>query len=132
MKKLNFADGTKEYELPNGNTLRFVPSDINIITRYNEMRPKLEANESEYSEIESDENKLAALDTETREIINYIFGADVCTPAFGGTHCMTPVNGGFLAFELMNVLLEEVNEAVHKEGDKMKKNISKYTNQLPK
>ncbi len=124
---LKFNDGLKEYAI-NGDEnkiIRFNPTDYNIKKRADEAAKKIESIAEEYKNKGIDDlTAVEVLDTETRKMINYICGSDVCSVAFGSTHAMTICGGAPLYENFLNALIplieSEVKAAQKKVGKKAK------------
>ena len=65
-----------------------------------------------------------------REQLNYIFGTDVSTPAFGTMNSLTFVDGVPVFVGFLNALLDEVTADITAEQKKAEKSIAKYVNQV--
>lgn len=134
MKSINFNSGIKEYAV-NGdenNVIRINVGDMNIAARFKE-------NVNFFDEIEKDieENgsptpeKIAEYDKLIKEKIDYIFGADVSSHAFGNTNCLSPVGNGNLLFtEFMNAFMDLIKEDAEKFREESGAK-SKVANYLP-
>lgn len=73
---------------------------------------------------------MSSCDKEIREQINYIFGNDVCTAAFGTTNCLSPAGGNLLYQNFLDALFPILEKDISAEKVKMEKNIKKYTSQV--
>ena len=135
MKSINFNDGYKTYALNNdeSNVIRINVTDFNMATRYEETAPKISALADKMKAIKDPTPaQISEIDARIREYINYIFGTDVCTPAFGKAHCMSVVGGGRLLFEgFLEALIEAVQSDMNAElasaGVKAESRTEKYT-----
>ena len=67
-----------------------------------------------------------------REKINYIFGSDVSSVAFGSAYCFSPSGGIPVFAHFINAIMPVIEKEMQIETDKMQLNIHKYTSQLPK
>ncbi len=138
MQSINFNNGYKEYAI-NGDEnciVRFVPSDFGILDRINKSIPVIENIHKKYSDLKNDTTEISDMmvscDKEIREQINYIFGNDVCTPAFGETNCLSPAGGNLLYQNFLDALLPILKKDITAEKEKTVKNIQKYTAQVKK
>lgn len=115
MESINFNTGLKEFAV-NGDEsriIRFNPSDINILKRFEESESKFEALQSEFEKTaDPTAEMLVEGDKKIRDIINDIFGNDVCTPAFGTTNCLSPTANGFLFVEFVEAMKNLVENEV--------------------
>lgn len=66
-------------------------SDFNISQRMEESKSKLKELEKEYNDIKAEDlfKMLPGLDKKTREILNYIYGMDICGVVFGNVNTWT-------------------------------------------
>ncbi|MBQ8298025.1 MAG: hypothetical protein IJX77_09620 [Ruminococcus sp.] len=96
MKSINFSTGIREYKIneDESRVIRINLSDLNMGSRIEEMKEKINALDQKYGSIKKPTSKqLAEMDSSIRSIIDYAFGTDVCTPAFGEVNVMSPVEG---------------------------------------
>lgn len=100
---------------------------------------KLRASRDNYkSQLDTAQNALKEFegvdvkDKEIREQINYIFGNDVCTAAFGTTNCLSPAGGNLLYQNFLDALFPILEKDISAEKAKVEKNIKKYTSQVKK
>lgn len=94
---ISFATNEKEYII-NGDENRVIRvnvADVNIFKRYEEASEKIEA----LKNVPRTPEGLAELDRQVREQLNYTFGIDICTAAFGDVNLLSPVEGGKMLFE---------------------------------
>ena len=116
MKSINFNTGIKEYAV-NGdenNCIRINISDMNIAARFKECA-------NMFDEIQADINengkpspeKLSEYDKTVKAKIDYIFGSDVSSHAFGGMNCLSPVDGGQLLFSaFLNAFMDLIKDDI--------------------
>ena len=110
--KLTFDDGYKSIEI-NGDPnkiIRINPTDTAFIQRLAGFEDKAEEIKKKYGDIDlsalnfdgedTDSEKMqnAAMNVEKleqciRELINYVFGYDICAVVFGTASCISPVGG---------------------------------------
>lgn len=135
MQSINFNIGYKEYIINNdeNNKVRININDLNIPHRIEECQSFFDETAEKYK----NENRLltseelAEMDKLIREKINYAFGTDVCTPAFGNINCMSPVEGGKMLFEaffevLMPVVEADMKAAAQAQAVHIKDKTNKY------
>lgn len=120
------------------NVIRINTADLGILDRAEQSEEKLKKLQQEAEKAQkiedTDGRKYAIwgeLDRAIREQINYVFGADVSTPAFGTTYCFSFCDGVPMFENFINALLPEIEKDCMAESEKMKANISKYTKQVP-
>lgn len=95
MKSINFKKNFKEY-IVNGDESKVVCVKLSP-----DMLDKIENTLSEIDKFrdEINENNIAEMGRKYGEIINNIFGTDICTPAFDGENPFSVVDGGKLLIE---------------------------------
>lgn len=94
MKSIQFSTGVREYAI-NGderNVIRINIADMNLPARMKRVGKKLDELSAECGELPVTPETAADIDVRIRAIMNEAFGTDICTPAFGNTNCMTPVD----------------------------------------
>lgn len=100
MKSINFNSGIKTYAV-NGdesNVIKVNISDINIAQRIKETEEKIDKIGVEIDNGVTAE-QLSAYDKEIKALINYTFGTDICTPAFGNANVFSITEEGKFLFE---------------------------------
>ena len=100
MKNLSFDTGIQEYDLGGKVTVRFNPTDVGFIEKLSESFASLDRIQEEIRQSKeeiSDEKEVYRLaknlDSRMREIINALFGQDVCTPLFGEMNLFASAGG---------------------------------------
>lgn len=100
MQKLVFDRGYKEYQIGDDENavIRINTADVGILARLNEAVKNIEQIQKKYENAEKAENTdaiqlITECDKDIREQINYIFGSDVCTVAFGEINCLSLAGG---------------------------------------
>lgn len=140
MQSINFDNNFKTFCLneDENNVIRINTSDFGIFERFEEVKKDLENLQQEAKQIESSENEdglqcshFGEIDKKIREKINYVFGSDVSTPAFGTARCFSFSNGAPMFENFLNAVIPIIEKDMAIEIDKMQANIGKYTNQLP-
>ena len=66
------------------------------------------------------------LDAKMRDVINELFGDDVCTPLFGSVNLFASSGGLPLWANLLLAITDEVQSAMQGELDTREKRIAKY------
>lgn len=135
MESINFNQNIKTYAI-NGdesNVVKINTSDYGIFSRAKEKAQELASLEKMATDSESEDNltKMEEVEKLVRNLLNYIFNADVCTPAFGNVNCLSPCDGVPMFVGFFNAFMEILQEEMLTESKKMQANVSKYTNQLP-
>ena len=132
MKELNFDLGLNEYDLGGKVTVQFNPTDVSFLEKLSESFATLDRIQEEVKREEiSDEkdvyNLAKNLDTKMREIINSLFGQDVCTPLFGEMNLFASAGGLPVWTNLMLAIADEVQASMQGELEKRNDKIRKYT-----
>ena len=112
MKSLNFDSGIREYAV-NGDESRIVRvniTDLNLGKRIEDLSAEFDRMKEKYREIGTPTaQQLYELDHDVRAMLNAAFDSDICTPAFGGANCCSPVgNGRMLCEGFVDALLEQI------------------------
>lgn len=139
MQKLVFDRGYKEYQIGDDENavIRINTADVGILARLNEAVKNIEQIQKKYENAEKAENTdaiqlITECDKDIREQINYIFGSDVCTVAFGEINSLSLV-GGKPIFENFLEVLIPVMQADFESAQKISdEKVSKYTSQVKK
>ena len=132
MKELNFDLGLNEYDLGGKVTVRFNPTDVSFLEKLSESFATLDRIQEEVKREEiSDEkdvyNLAKNLDTKMRDIIDALFGMDVCTPLFGEMNLFASAGGLPVWANLMLAIADEVQASMQGELEKRNDKIRKYT-----
>ena len=132
MKELNFDLGLNEYDLGGKVTVKFNPTDVSFLEKLSESFATLDRIQEEVKREEiSDEkdvyNLAKNLDTKMREIIDALFGQDVCTPLFGEMNLFASAGGLPVWANLMLAIADEVQDSMDSELKKREARIRKYT-----
>ena len=132
MKELNFDLGLNEYDLGGKVTVQFNPTDVSFLEKLSESFATLDRIQEEVKREEiSDEkdvyNLAKNLDTKMREIIDALFGQDVCTPLFGEMNLFASAGGLPVWANLMLAIADEVQDSMDSELKHREARIRKYT-----
>lgn len=137
MAQLKIDTGIVEYDLNDAVTVRFNPTDADFIERlYN----TFSGLDKKQEEINASMNKVKTnaevfdlarkYDAEMRDMINGLFESDICTPLFGKTNVYALASGCPLWFNLLMVIMDEIDTSVtaqHKaKNPRIEKYIKKY------
>lgn len=136
MQSIDFNSGNyKEYAI-NGDenrVIRINVSDVGIITRIQDAMSKVDNIAEEVSEREKNEDRTQLLkeyDQRAREMVNDIFGSDVCTAALGSVNVFSVASNGkpvlvnFL--EALVVVVQEIKSAQTAAQIKLEEKVEKY------
>lgn len=134
MEKLNIDLGIKEYELCDGLTISFNPTDMELLNKIMECFQELQVEEetrrdriakiTDYKEMYEE---YAEMDRLFREKLNDLFGKDICTPLIGDINIYARGNGLPIWANIIIAIIDEFDDSI-KEQDKIgKARIDKYT-----
>ena len=132
MKNLSFETGINEYDLGGKVIVRFNPTDVSFLEKLSESFATLDKIQEEVKREEIRDEKdvynLAKnLDRKMRDIINALFGADVCTPLFGEMNLFSSAGGLPVWANLMLAIADEVQASMQGELKQREARIRKYT-----
>ena len=138
MKKISVSN-VQEYNINGKVVIRFNPMDTGFVKRFlaacEELAKRQEAFGKEAEEAPADNFFPVAekADTDMREIINGLFGEDVCKPIFGEMHLTALSDGLPVWCNLMLAFMDEITETVEEVkggkaevNPKLKKYLSKF------
>ena len=137
MPIINVATGLTEYDINGKCSVMFNPTDVafveKIFSAFNGMDEKTEEYARKIAE-ETDNAKAFELarqkDAEMREIINGIFGCDVCGPVFGSINVYAQADGLPLWANLLLAIIDEMDDAFAREKKAADPRIKKYTDKF--
>ena len=147
MESLNISNGIITYKVNGDAEISFNPADAGFLVRLKGAMDMLQQISDMYAKkIESlAEDDYAAMfeiatkkDKEQREIVNTVFGTDVCTPVFKLMYIDSPSQDGLpLWAELILAVLDKCGEtnieALNKRGNaKLDKYLKKYKSKQKK
>ena len=134
MKNLSFDTGVQEYDLGGKVAVCFNPTDVGFIEKLFESFASLDRIQEEIRQSKeeiTDEKEVYRLaknlDFRMREIINALFGKDVCTPLFGEMNLFASAGGLPVWANLMLAIAEEVETCMQGELKQREARIAKYT-----
>ena len=121
-------------------------SDMNLMQRVSEAYPKLQELQTKASKLTEglrvDENesestsikditamaeRLSAVDTEMRELLDYMFDAPVSAAAAPSGSMYDPFNGSFRYEHIIAVVMKQYEDNLQSEFGKMEKQLKKHT-----
>lgn len=130
MERLKIETGSKSYEIADesGNVLgvfTFVPSDTNLIPRYNEMINKLEAYAAQVENTVFTEETFVRVQDDVVDIVSAFVGEDMRDTFFSKIGAFTPTTSGLY---VENVIMA-IGAAIEKETRSRMKKLDKRLNQ---
>jgi len=121
-------------------------SDMNLMQRVSEAYPKLQELQTRASklteglDVENTESesaaindittmaeRLSAVDTEMRELLDYMFDAPVSAAAAPSGSMYDPFNGSFRYEHIITVVMKQYEDNLQSEFGKMEKQLKKHT-----
>ena len=134
MKELNFDLGLNEYDLGGKVTVRFNPTDISFLEKLSDsfayldlIQEEVKLSREEIADEKDIYNLAKNLDGKMRDIIDALFGEDVCTPLFGEMNLFSSAGGLPVWANLMLAIADEVQDSMDSELKKREARIRKYT-----
>ena len=139
MRELKFSDGLEEYRLNDRVTVRFNPTDVGFLEKLSHTFEQLDSLQDEVRKSRdsiTDDREVfpivRELDAKMRDVINELFGDDVCTPLFGSVNLFASSGGLPLWANLMLAITDEVQSALRGELAAREKRIAKYVEKYQK
>ena len=131
---IKFDTGAVEYSINDAVTVTFNPTDLAFVERvfniFDHMDEKQEEYNSAISKVEKNAEVFAvfrSIEGEMREMIDDVFGAEVCQSIFGNMSVFALAEGLPLWANLMLALIDEMDVAFAKEKKATNPRIKKYT-----
>ena len=133
MRELKFSDGLEEYRLNDRVTVRFNPTDVGFLEKLSHTFEQLDLLQDEVRKSRdsiTDDREVfpivRELDAKMRDVINELFGDDVCTPLFGSVNLFASSGGLPLWANLLLAITDEVQSSMSSELAAREKRIAKY------
>ena len=128
MNNLSFNEGYKEFTINNNpnRVIRFNPTDVGLVERFEVASKALEGVASRISEDESDAEVIAKLNAEIKAQIDYIFNQPVSEIVFGAQSPMAPVGGKLLFERFLEAVLPVIKENINKEKKESAERVGHY------
>lgn len=138
MKELKIETGKREYNLGGKVTVEYSPTDMDFVERVIEafqrgMRKQddIEA-EIKETDIDSIFEYARRRDKEMRDLVDGLFGKEVCTPLFGTMNTFARDNGFPLWANVLTAVLDECLDNLPEENKAARARIEKYTKKYQK
>ena len=139
MKELNFDLGLNEYNLGGKAAVKFNPTDISFLEKLSDsfayldlIQEEVKLSREEITDEKDVYNLAKNLDIRMREIIDALFGMDVCTPLFGEMNLFASAGGLPVWANLMLAIADEVQDSMDSELKQREARIRKYTEKYKK
>lgn len=135
MQSINFDKGYKTYAVneDESNVVKINVADLNMKFRIEELPSRIALLEEKYKDVKDPTSRQCKeADSEVRKEINYAFGTDVCTPAFGLLNCLTILadSGKSVAQSFIEALMPIIKRDIDEYTEKIKnldtEKIAKY------
>lgn len=134
MKELKIATGVETYKLNDSVEVSFNPTDGAFVEKLFNAFDTLDKRQESYkAEVEKTAGKkelfevARKLDSEMREIVNDVFGFDVCTDLFGALNVYALADGLPIWANLMLAIMDEIDATMLREKKAADPRIAKYT-----
>ena len=134
MKQINFDLGLNEYDLGGKVTVKFNPTDVSFLEKLSDsfqyldlIQEEIKLSREEVTDEKDVYNLAKNLDAKMRDIINALFGQDVCTPLFGEMNLFSSAGGLPVWANLMLAIADEVQASMDSELKQREARIRKYT-----
>ena len=134
MKNLTFDNGIEEYDLDGKVTVKFNPTDVAFLEKLSDsfacldlIQEEVKLSQEEITDEKDVFNLAKNLDQKMRDIINALFGQEVCTPLFGEMNLFASAGGLPVWANLMLAVADEVQNSMQGELKKREARIRKYT-----
>ena len=131
MENLIFSDGLKTFAI-NGDesrVIRFSPTDIGIVKRFQAAKERMEGLAAQYGE-ENSVEAIESYDAVMREIVDDIIGSPVSDTVFGAQNCCSMAGCVPIALGFLEAVAAVVKDAAEQEQALSRERIEKYTSQL--
>ena len=138
MKNLQIETGKQQYNLSDKVTVEFSPTDMDFIEQLVSVFRKAESQQKETEDELKSADAATVFDVahrrnaEMRELVNTVFGTDICTPLFGSMNVFARANGMPLWANVLLTVLDECYDNLPQEDKATKARIDKYTKKYQK
>lgn len=133
MAEIKFETGLKSFDINGAYTVTFAPTDLAFIERVYTALENMDKKQDKYKELaeqasDRDVFDLARKrDSEAREEINAIFGADICSAVFGSLNVFTVADGFPVWANFLLAIIDQLDGSFAEEKKKTNPRIAKYT-----
>lgn len=138
MPQIKFDTGIVDFVLNDTVTVSFNPTDMAFIAKIFNAFDALDEKQEEYRKQLVNADGMDAfkianqMDAEQREIINTVFGFDICTGLFGKMHVYAAGDGLPAWCNLLLCLIDQMDEAFTAEKQKTNPRLQKYISKYHK
>lgn len=138
MQQLNISTGLVTYKLNDACEITINPTDFAFVEKLYAVFEELDKKQEDYkAEINAAEKREVfavanRMDKELREMVNGIFGEDVCTALFGNMSVCAMADGLPLWANLLLGIMDVVDDSFVSEQQKTSARITKYSSKYHK
>lgn len=138
MKTLQIGNGKLQYKLDDKVTVEFCPTDMafveHVIKAMRKAEEKQKEIEAELRGADADTVFEIARrwDKEMRDLVDGVFGVEVCTPLFGTMNTFSRSKGFPLWANVLTAVLDECYDNLPQEEKATRERIQKYTRKYKK
>ena len=139
MKEITFDTGLVTYSINGQTEISFNPTDSAFVERLFCAFDTLDKRQEQYKqEVEKTSNNREIFDTarkmdaDMREIINDVFGEDICTSLFGHMNVYAMADGLPVWANLLLAIMDEIDTTFAREQKQTNTRITKYTSKYHK
>lgn len=133
MKELNVAAGLETFKINGVCEVAFCPTDPIFVEKLYNVFDSLDQKQEAYAEEIQKAQKREIFtiarkrDAELREMVNEVFGFDICSAVFGSVSVCALADGLPLWSNLMLAVMDEVDSSFEREQKRTNPRIEKYT-----
>lgn len=133
MKELNVAAGLETFKINGVCEVVFCPTDPVFVEKLYNVFDSLDQKQEAYAEEiqKAQKHEIFTIarkrDAELREMVNEVFGFDICSAVFGSVSVCAMADGLPLWSNLMLAVMDEVDSSFEREQKRTNPRIEKYT-----
>lgn len=138
MKALHIDSGKQQYNLSDKVTVEFSPTDMDFVERVMAVFQQAETTqksieaELQNADVDSIFEIAHRRDKEMRDLVDGLFGVEVCTPLFGTMNTFARSQGFPLWANVLTAVLDECYDNLPQEDKATQDRINKYTRKYQK
>ncbi len=139
MANIKFATGVESFDLNGKTTIEFNPTDSVIVEKIYATFEELDKKQDAYkTEVErcADKKEIFDIarrrDTEMREMIDGLFGKQICADLFGGMNVYAMADGLPVWCNLMLAIIDQIDTTFSREQKATNPRVKRYTEKWKK